>query len=109
MALCERCQAEIVSPRYKLPPPWFDHDEHLIDRQYVPPILWQLLEILWRRRGHMVTRESLMTVLYGHESEPPKDFIITIYVCQLRRLLSPTPFVIETEWKRGYRLNERVE
>ena len=108
MALCERCLAEIGRPQDRLPEPWFDHDACQIAGFYVATVPWGLLEILWRRRGKIISRESLMALLYGAASaNPPDERIITVYVCKLRRALMPTPFTIRAEYGRGYRLIDR--
>lgn len=104
MALCERCQAEIVRPQDGLPKPWFNHAAHLIGRESVPPIIWRILEILWRRRGSVVMRETMMALLYGHCSDPPEERLLTVYIWHLRKRLTATPIVIKTEHLLGYRL-----
>ncbi len=104
MALCERCQAEITRPQDRLPEPWFDHDRHLVAGHHVSPRVWQVLEILWRRRRLMVTTESLMTLLYSDFSDPPGPEMLKCYICLLRKPLRMTPFAIQTERERGYRL-----
>ncbi len=94
MALCERCQAEIIRPQDRLPEPWFNHDAHLIGRECVSPRLWQVLELLWRRRGRIVARESIMALLYGDRNDPPGQDILNVYVCLLRKKLGATPVAI---------------
>ncbi len=108
MSLCERCLAEIGRPQDRLPAPWFDHDAHQICETKITPTIWGLLEILRRRRGNLVSRDSLMTLLYGAAvANPPFDRVLSVYVCKLRRALIPTPFTIVTEYGRGYRLIDR--
>ncbi len=107
MALCEHCEAELIRPQQRLPEPWFDHDAHTIAGQNVPPVLWRMLEVLWRRRRMLVARESMMALLYGHRIDEPDDHNITVYACRLRLLLAPTPFAIKNERNHGYRLIER--
>lgn len=108
MALCERCQVEIIRPQDRLPEPWFDQDAHTIAGQWMRLSCWRVLEILWQRRGKMVSRDSLMTLLYSHLRDPPEDRI-PVYVSFLRPALKATPFVIQNERGRGYRLIERGE
>lgn len=104
MALCEHCRAELAGSAERLPPPWFDHDHHKVAGRYVPPTPWAVLEVLWRRRGLIVSHESLITLLYGDRADPPSasDRLIIIWACRLRRVLEPTPYAIRNVWGAGY-------
>jgi two-component system cell cycle response regulator CtrA len=107
MALCEHCRAELDNPTERLPPPWFDHDRREVAGHRLTPREWQLLNILWRRRGKVLAKESLITLMYSDEVDnPPFDKIIDVFVCKLRRRLTPSPYWVETIWGHGYRLDE---
>jgi hypothetical protein len=105
---CERCEADIERAAEKLPAPWFDHDQRLIGGSYCEAKLWQILEILWRRRGVYTTRDSFMALLYGHlPDDPPDPKVIDVFICKLRRLLDHTPFAITTAFAVGFQLVDR--
>ena len=76
-------------------------DVLLTNREY------QVIEMLALRRGATVTKDELLTRMYGGLEEPdPK--IIDVYVCKIRRkLAAAAPDLcarIETVWGRGYAL-----
>lgn len=74
---------------------------HLTGKEY------QMLELLALRKG-CVTKETIMSQLYGGMDEPEVK-IIDVFVCKLRRKLTlalgcaPDAY-IETIWGRGYAL-----
>jgi hypothetical protein len=111
MALCEHCRAELDGGGERLPPPWFDYDQRTVAGNPLTATEWRLLEILWRRRrGDAVTRDSLMTLLYGDRlDDPPEDKIIDVWICRLRAKLDPTPYAIRTHWGDGYRFLEHKD
>lgn len=103
MALCEHCRAELERPDEKLPPPWFDHGTHEVAGVRLPPIPWKILEILYRRRDRVVSKDSLMTLLYSDRPDnPPCEKIIDVFICRLRSVLKSTPYSIRTQWAIGY-------
>jgi hypothetical protein len=105
VSLCERCRAELDGDAERLPPPWFDHDRHMVAKVVLTPTEWRVLEILWRRRGRPVSSESLMALLCEDKpDDPPEDKIIKVYICRLRAALDPTPYSIRTNWGEGYEL-----
>jgi hypothetical protein len=64
-----------------------------------------VLEVLYRRRGRVVSTDTLMTLLYSDRpDDPPRDKIIDVYICHLRAALAPTPYAIRTDWGEGYQL-----
>lgn len=69
------------------------------------PKLLELLEFLVLRPNRIVSREALMSHLYGLENEPT-DRIFSVYFCQLRAALAPArdSLRIETMRGEGYRL-----
>jgi hypothetical protein len=109
MALCEHCEAEIARPGEKLPAPWFDHDQKTIGAEHVEPKIWEVMQILWRRRGHYTTRDSFMALLYGDRpDDPPHEKIIDVYISKLRRVLTATPYAISSVYAGGYQLIDRA-
>jgi DNA-binding winged helix-turn-helix (wHTH) protein len=109
MALCEHCRAEIEEAAARLPPPWFDHDQKTIAGERVHPKVWEVLLILWRRRGRYTSRDSIMTLLYSDRVEdPPDEKIVDVYVSKVRRSLAPTPWAIDSVYHHGHQLIDRV-
>jgi DNA-binding response OmpR family regulator len=110
VVLCERCRAELAGERDPLPPWVFDTEARAVvvagERRRLKRRHWQVLEILWCRRGRIVGRESMMTLLYGAgPGEPPQVQVLDVYVCQLRQALRGAPIRIETVWREGWRLD----
>jgi DNA-binding winged helix-turn-helix (wHTH) protein len=109
MALCEHCEAEIARPGERLPAPWFDHDQKTIGSEHVEPKLWEVMQILWKRRGHYTTRDSFMALLYGDRpDDPPHEKIIDVFISKLRRVLTTTPYAIDSAYNSGYQLIDRA-
>jgi len=83
--------------------------EVLADSQPVPLTRreYQLIELLALRRGTTVSKDALLTHMYGGLEEPDAK-IIDVYVCKIRRKLSAVaPHLvarIDTAWGRGYAL-----
>lgn len=78
-----------------------DHTE----RVRLTPTEWQLLEILLRNPGKLVTRQTILTSIWGSEHVSDTGYL-RLYVSQLRRKLEedPThPRHILTEAGMGYR------
>jgi two-component system, cell cycle response regulator CtrA len=68
---------------------------------------YALLETLALRKGQAVTKETILTKLYGGRDEPdPK--IIDVFVCKLRKKLSAITgdSLIRTVWSRGYAIGD---
>ncbi len=74
---------------------------HTTRREYA------ILELLSLRKGSTLTKEMIMSHLYGGIDEPEIK-IIDVYICNLRRKLSAAggENLIETDWGRGYLLRE---
>jgi len=71
------------------------------------PTEWQLLELLIRNPGRLVTRQSLLTEIWGSEHVTDTGYL-RLYVSQLRKKLEPDPSApryLLTEAGMGYRLN----
>jgi two-component system cell cycle response regulator CtrA len=68
-----------------------------------------LLEVLALRKGQAVTKDMIMTKLYGGRDEPDVK-IVDVFVCKLRRKLSEVlgDHMIRTVWSRGYALDAGV-
>jgi two-component system cell cycle response regulator CtrA len=69
---------------------------------------YEILELLYSRRGTIVTKEMFLNRIYagGHE---PEQKIIDIFVCKLRQKLTQATggsHYIETVWGRGYVLRD---
>ncbi len=66
----------------------------------------QLLQALFEASPRAVSKGYLMDAMYGlfSEEEEPDDQILTVYVYQLRKKLTLTPFRIKSVWGDGYRL-----
>jgi two-component system cell cycle response regulator CtrA len=78
---------------------------HLTAKEY------QLLELLALRKGTTLTKEVVLSHLYGGTDEPEIK-IIDVFICKLRKKLSNASGgkdYIETVWGRGYVLHERGE
>lgn len=78
-------------------------------RQHVrlTPTEWQVLEILVRNPGRLVTRQTLLTSIWGSEHVADTGYL-RLYVSQLRKKLEPDPAHprhLLTEAGMGYRLD----
>jgi len=75
---------------------------HLTGKEY------QILEILAMRLGATLTKEMLLSYLYGGIDEPELK-IIDVFICKLRKKLANASNgvdYIQTVWGRGYVLRE---
>ena len=71
------------------------------------PTEWQLLEILVRNRGRLVTQRQLLQEVWGPAYETESNYL-RVYVAQLRRKLEPEPSrprYLLTESGMGYRFD----
>jgi two-component system, OmpR family, KDP operon response regulator KdpE len=69
------------------------------------PTEWQLLEILVRNRGRLVTQRQLLQEVWGPAYESESNYL-RVYLAQLRRKLEPEPSrprYLLTEPGMGYR------
>jgi two-component system cell cycle response regulator CtrA len=71
---------------------------------------YQILELLCLRKGVTLSKEILLTHLYGGLDEPEIK-IIDVFICKLRKKLGTLSdkTSIETIWGRGYVLHEPHE
>jgi len=75
---------------------------HLTEKEY------EVLELLFLRKGTTLTKEMFLNHLYGGLDEPNLK-IIDVFICKLRKKLanaSNGKNYIETVWGRGYMLRE---
>jgi two-component system cell cycle response regulator CtrA len=78
---------------------------HLTGKEY------QILELLALRKGNTLTKEMLLSHLYGGMDEPEMK-IIDVFICKLRKKLanaSGGKDYVETVWGRGYVMREQAE
>ncbi len=76
------------------------------DRIRLTPTEWQVLELLIRNPGKLVTRQTLLTSIWGSEHVTDTGYL-RLYVSQLRKKLEPDPSApryLLTEAGMGYRL-----
>ena len=69
------------------------------------PTEWQLLEILVRNRGRLITQRQLLQEVWGPAYETESNYL-RVYLAQLRRKLEPEPSqprYLLTEPGMGYR------
>lgn len=69
---------------------------------------YQMLEALTLRKGATLSKNALLSQLYGGMDEPEQK-IIDVFVCKLRKKLaaaSQGENYIVTDWGRGYRLED---
>jgi two-component system KDP operon response regulator KdpE len=74
----------------------------------VTPTEWQLLEVLARHRGRLVTSRQLLQQVWGPAYETETHYL-RVYMAQLRRKLEPDPARprhLLTEPGMGYRLHD---
>jgi two-component system, cell cycle response regulator CtrA len=78
---------------------------HLTSKEY------EMLELLWLRKGTTLTKEMFLNHLYGGMDEPELK-IIDVFICKLRKKLQAAnggrPY-IETVWGRGYVLSDSAD
>ena len=86
-----------------------DLSAHVVTRAGSPvrltPTEWRLLEVLLRNRDRMVTRETLLTEVWGPQYTTDTGYL-RLYLAQLRKKLEPEPSVPRyflTEAGMGYR------
>ncbi|MBV9452294.1 MAG: response regulator [Streptosporangiaceae bacterium] len=71
------------------------------------PTEWQVLEILVRNSGRLVTQRQLLQEVWGQSYETESNYL-RVYMAQLRRKLEPEPSqpkYLLTEPGMGYRFN----
>ncbi len=71
------------------------------------PTEWQVLELLIRNPGRLVTRQTMLAEIWGSQHVSDTGYL-RLYIAQLRKKLEPDPAAprfILTEAGMGYRLN----
>jgi len=89
---------------------WVDLAAHTVTRDGVnvrlTPTEWRVLELLIRNEGRLVTRQPMLSQVWG--SEPVTDTgSLRLYISQLRKKLEPAPSrprYLITDAGMGYRL-----
>ncbi|MDF1480269.1 response regulator [Leifsonia sp. H3M29-4] len=74
---------------------------------HLTPTEWRLLEVLLRNRGRLVTRETLLTEVWGPQYTTDTGYL-RLYLAQLRKKLEPEPSkprYLLTEAGMGYRFS----
>ena len=89
-----------------------DFSTHLVTRAGSPvrltPTEWRLLEVLLRNRDRLVTRETLLTEVWGPQYTSDTGYL-RLYLSQLRKKLEPSPSrprYFLTEAGMGYRFTD---
>ena len=80
-------------------------DDEVPDDVRLTPTEWQLLEILVRNQGRLVTQRQLLQEVWGPSYESESNYL-RVYMAQLRRKLEPEPSrprYLLTEPGMGYR------
>lgn len=114
-ALTRRVPQEDASPVVHLGSVTIDLAAHSVTRDTpdgqkqirLTPTEWQFIEILIRNAGKLVTRQTILTTIWGTEHAEDTGYL-RLYVSQLRRKLEedPTrPVHLLTEAGMGYRLD----
>jgi len=81
------------------------HGEHGSEPVRLTPTEWQVLEHLLRHPGKLITRQTLLTEIWGSEHVTDTGYL-RLYIAQLRKKLEPRPAeprYIITEAGMGYR------
>jgi DNA-binding response OmpR family regulator len=71
-----------------------------------------ILELLVKRHGSIVERETLYNLLYSHlpDCDWPELQILNVHMVRIRKKLlnAAVPVLIETIWARGWMLREKL-
>lgn len=113
-ALTRRASSEEHSPSFRLGAVTVDLAARSITRTdaagshhiRLTPTEWQVLEVLARNPGNLVTRRTLLTTIWGTEHVEDTGYL-RLYISQLRKKIEPDPArpgFLFTEPGMGYRL-----
>lgn len=71
--------------------------------------MFRLLVIFWERQERLLSKQTLMDLLYANDlqGEPPYEKIIEVEICLLRKALRGTPYSIINRIRGGYMLTTR--
>ncbi|NLY43913.1 MAG: response regulator transcription factor [Clostridiaceae bacterium] len=70
------------------------------------PIEFAILKILMENRGKVLSRESLLTKIWGYDFEG-NDRVVDNHIKKLRQALGSASSQVKTVFKKGYKLEER--
>jgi DNA-binding winged helix-turn-helix (wHTH) protein len=108
MRYCPHCRRELS--RRQAIDDGFDDANHTIvvasERRHVPRRAWQILEILRKRRGTIVSSSSFYQLIWESETGDPPfvEQVLRVHIFKLRRLLLGTLWRISTHSRLGYQL-----
>jgi DNA-binding response OmpR family regulator len=104
MTLCVRCQAELEEPFAY--PPEIDVERHVVRSTgaHIRPVQMDILGILWKRRGTVVSQETLLRLVWG-QNPPSADAVVREHIRVLRKALKGSPYAIVTRYPRWYEKN----
>ncbi|OUZ07025.1 DNA-binding response regulator [Aeromicrobium sp. PE09-221] len=113
-ALTRRVPQEEAAPVVHLGTVTIDLAAHSVTRETpggqkqirLTPTEWQFIEILIRNAGKLVTRQTILTTIWGTEHAEDTGYL-RLYISQLRRKLEEdpaNPMYLLTEPGMGYRL-----
>lgn len=108
-ALSRRTPAATDEPTISFGDVIVDLSAHMVTRAGAPvrltPTEWRLLEVLLRNHDRLVSRESLLTEVWGPQYTTDTGYL-RLYLAQLRKKLEPEPSrprYLLTEAGMGYR------
>lgn len=106
MPLCERCKLEIEEIGRQELPPMFDFARQAVkvdgELRPIPGVRWQILLLLWRRRGLSVRNERIIEFIWGYAGDGGNDDNLKVQMFHLRRALKGSPYAIGTVHGVGY-------
>jgi DNA-binding response OmpR family regulator len=104
---CPHCGNSLSERRKPFQHEAFDDEAHCVvladgERRYLQPVREAILRMLRVNFGRIVSKETLLQncTSRGLTERSPLD----VHVCFIRKILAGSPFAIETQWGRGYRL-----
>ena len=113
-ALTRRTPAAMDEPTITFGDVTVDLAAHRVTRSgaavRLTPTEWRLLEVLLRNSGRLVTRETLLTEVWGPQYTTDTGYL-RLYLAQLRKKLEPepsSPRYLLTEAGMGYRFTGDV-
>jgi DNA-binding response OmpR family regulator len=63
-----------------------------------------VVEAVYSHFPNVVSRDRMMTRIYGHRPEEPDPKIVDVFICKARKKFKDMGFDIVNRWGRGYRL-----
>lgn len=74
---------------------------------HLPNSARRVCQALYSREGALLSRDYLMTALYGGQADPPSGNVIYVFVTKARAALRGTGFEIKTVRGQGYRMQRK--